>query len=119
MKTTSGSIESKDPYGRDRDQWPLFRTKGADVLMTHINGFLDYLADRGEEKACLCFYFHPWEFWPMPKGPIHFGEGSVLPDPWIRENCGDVALRELGGLIDMLKQIGAGFHTAHEVAMMY
>ena len=27
------SMESSDPYQRDRDQWPLFRTEGAEALM--------------------------------------------------------------------------------------
>ena len=112
------SMASADPYGRDRDQWPLFRTEGCDALMVHINGFLDYVA-RSADEACLCFYFHPWEFWPMPQGEIAFGEGAVRPDPFIVKNTGDVALRELGRLIDRLKTMGAEFLTAAEIAARY
>ena len=112
------SMESADPYGRDRDQWPLFRTEGCDALMVHVEGFLDHVAQRADE-ACLCFYFHPWEFWPMPQGEICFGEGAVRPDPFIVKNTGDVALRELGLLIDRLQALDAEFLTAAEIAARY
>jgi len=105
------SIESQDEYGRDRDQWPLFRTDGAGALMTHIESFLGYLEARAVQPV-LCFYFHPWEFVHMPPGLIHYGEGSVLPDEFLVRNCGDVALQELENLIAALKQLGADFYTA-------
>lgn len=109
------SVESKDPYRRDRDQWPLFRTHGASALMKHVDNFLAYCGQR-QQPPVLCFYFHPWEFWPMPEGLIHYGEGAVLPDEFLVKNCGDHALEQLGELIDMLKSRGARFQTALECA---
>ena len=93
------AMESKDPYGRDRDQWPIFRTESAEALMKHIRSFLEFIRGK-HDQACLCFYFHPWEFWPMPQGPIHYGEGTVIPDPFIVKNCGDYALKQLDLLIE-------------------
>lgn len=109
------SIESKDEYGRDRDQWPLFRTQSASALQEHIDGFLEFCHQR-DVPPVLCFYFHPWEFWPMPQGAIHYGEGSVTPDPFLVENCGDYAVQQLGLLIAGLKERGARFLTAAQCA---
>jgi peptidoglycan/xylan/chitin deacetylase (PgdA/CDA1 family) len=109
------SIESKDPYGRDRDQWPLFRTEGADALMVHVDHFTQYARERGKPPV-LCFYFHPWEFWPMPQGMLHFGEASVKPDEFLVKNCGPEAIKQMGRLIDGLKQRGGRFITAKECA---
>jgi peptidoglycan/xylan/chitin deacetylase (PgdA/CDA1 family) len=108
------TLESKDPYGRDRDQWPLWRTESAASLMTHVDNFVGYVRERGL-PAVLCFYMHPWEFWPMA-AEYHFGEGTVVPDPFIVKNCGDYALEQLGVLIDLLKQRGAEFTTAKGLA---
>ncbi|NLE45833.1 MAG: polysaccharide deacetylase family protein [Chloroflexi bacterium] len=109
------SVDSKDQYGRDRDQWPLFRTHGADAVVQHIESFLSYL-DEHNVAAVLCFYFHPWEFVEMPSGLIHYGEGSVLPDSFLVSNCGDVALRELESLTVALQGMRAEFRTAGGLA---
>ncbi|OGV64545.1 MAG: hypothetical protein A3K19_01270 [Lentisphaerae bacterium RIFOXYB12_FULL_65_16] len=109
------SMKSKDPYGRDLDQWPLFRTEGAAPLMKHIRNFITYCAGRDVDPF-LCFYFHPWEFWPMIEGDIHYGEGAVRPDPFIIKGCGDVAVREFDKLVKELKKEGAEFHQAQQVA---
>jgi hypothetical protein len=52
----------------------------------------------------------------MPAGLIHYGEGAVLPDPFIIRNCGSVAVRELDRLIVMLKERGAVFFEAKDIA---
>ncbi|MBN2311904.1 MAG: polysaccharide deacetylase family protein [Candidatus Hydrogenedentes bacterium] len=109
------SMDSKDPYGRDMDQWPLFRTEGADALLKHIDGFAGYCQARGVPPF-LCFYFHPWEFHPMPDGEIHYGEGSVRPDPFIVKNCGPRAAEQLGLLIQKLLGRGAEFLQAQQIA---
>jgi peptidoglycan/xylan/chitin deacetylase (PgdA/CDA1 family) len=109
------SMESRDPHGRDLDQWPLFRTEGAAALIRHIDGYAGYCQDR-KLDAFLCFYFHPWEFHPMPEGEIHYGEGSVRPDPFIVNNCGAHALKELDGLLGMLHDRGAQFFQARDIA---
>lgn len=110
------SIESKDPLGRDCDQWPLFRTESAGALLKHADSYLRYLDARGISRRVLAFYFHPWEFWPMPEGLIHFGEGGVLPDPFITKNCGDYALEQFDQLLAGLVERGAQFKTAAEIA---
>ncbi len=108
-------MESRDPYQRDRDQWPLFRTESAAALLHKANGFIDYVDRRGH-RPVLAFYFHPWEFHPMPQGAIDYGEASVTPLPFITKNCGDFACRELETLIRELKLRGGDFKTAGEVA---
>lgn len=110
------SLESRDPYGRDRDQWPKFRTESAEALLRHVDNHLCYLEGQGVTRKVLAFYFHPWEFHPMPEGLIKFGEGGVLPDPFIVKNCGDYALEQLGRLIEGLKARGAVFKTAAAIA---
>ncbi len=109
------SMESHDPYGRDRDQWPLFRTEGAPALLAHIDGFTGYCRQRGVDPF-LCFYFHPWEFHPMPQGEVRFGEGGVTPDPFITKNTGPYAAQQLDLLITELAARGARFVQARQVA---
>lgn len=108
------SIASTDEYGRDRDQWPLFRTESAEALMAHIDGFIGYVRER-EEPVVLCFYFHPWEFVEMPT-EMHYGEGTVVPDYFLVENCGEYALEQLGALMDLLSTRGAAYMTAQGLA---
>jgi len=109
------SMDSKDPYGRDMDQWPLCRTESAAALMRHVDGFIGYCQDKGVDPF-LCFYFHPWEFHPMPEGEIHYGEGAVRPDPFIVKNCGPYAAEQLDVLIAMLAERGASFVQAQQAA---
>ncbi len=108
------SIDSQDPYGRDRDQWPVFRTESAAKLLEHIDSFVGYVRER-DLPAVLCFYFHPWEFHPM-QSEFHYGEGSVVPDPFLVKNCGDYALEQLGLLIDGLDEREGRFLTARDLA---
>ncbi len=110
------SMESHDEYGRDLDQWPLWRTESAEAVMTHINGYSKYCAEHNVEPF-YCFYMHPWEFAPMPAGLIYSGEGAVLPDPFIIKNCGDYAVRELDKLIKLMKAEGIEFCQASQVAV--
>ena len=110
------TIQSSDSYGRDCDQWPKFRTESADTLLACIDRFLDHLHKRGIERKVLSFYFHPWEFHPMPQGEISFGEAGVRPDPFIVKNCGDYALEQLDLLISGLKKRNGIFKTAKAIA---
>ena len=109
------SMESNDPYQRDRDQWPLFRTESAGALMGKVDSFIEYVNSRGV-KPVLAFYFHPWEFHKMPEGAIDYGEASVTPLPFITKNCGDVACRELDVLLAELKSRGGIFKTSATIA---
>jgi len=109
------SMESTDPYGRDRDQWPLFRTEDAEALLRHVDAFVRYCEDRDVEPF-LCFYFHPWEFDDMPQGEIHYGEGAVRPDPFLVENCGVYAAEQLNRVLSGLCARNATFHQAREMA---
>jgi peptidoglycan/xylan/chitin deacetylase (PgdA/CDA1 family) len=109
------SMISHDEYGRDMDQWPLWRLEGAEAVMSHIRGFRTYCEERGEDTL-LVFYMHPWEFHEMPTGILHYGEGAVLPDPFIVKNCGGYAAEQLDELIRLLKAEGATFHTAAQIA---
>ena len=111
-------MESKDDYGRDKDQWPLYRTQSTEDFIPHIESFMSYLEknDQSQKPIVLCFYFHPWEFWEMPKGMIHFGEGGVLPDPFLTKGCGKYCLNQVELLIDWLKSKEAAFLTAGQCA---
>ena len=110
------TIKSKDPYGRDRDQWPIFRTRGAKVLLKHVMNFVRYVTEKGF-PAVLCFYFHPWEFIKIPEKPLRVSpEGRVLPDRYLIKNCGNYALKQLEKMIRELLSIGAKFMTAKELA---
>jgi len=109
------TMKSNDPYNRDRDQWPLFRTKGASYLMRKAESFIGYVRKRNQ-RPVLCFYFHPWEFHEMPQGAISFGEASVKPFPFIVKNCGETALREFDQVCLKLREKGARFVTAREIA---
>jgi len=112
------TMKSTDPYGRDRDQWPVFRTRSADALMEKVDAFLRFVEQRGH-RPVLCFYFPPWEFHEMPQGTIDFGESSVKPLPFIVKNCGRKALREFALLCAALKDRGGCFFTARELAGNY
>jgi peptidoglycan/xylan/chitin deacetylase (PgdA/CDA1 family) len=113
------AMESQDPeYNRDRDQWPLFRTKSARALLDKVDSFHRYVQERGG-RTVLCFYFHPWEFQEMPQGWIDFGEARVKPQPFIVRNCGAKALEQFDRLCTGLKQRGARFVTAKEIADEY
>jgi peptidoglycan/xylan/chitin deacetylase (PgdA/CDA1 family) len=112
------SMESKDPYGRDLDQWPLFRIEGAEALMRHTDGYAAYCMERSVEPF-LCFYFHPWDLHPTPEGEIHYGEGSVRPDPFIVKNCGTYAAEQMDRLLEMLHNHGAQFFQSHQIAEAY
>lgn len=112
------SMESNDPYQRDRDQWPLFRTESAEALMQKVDSFTKFIQVR-EKRPVVCFYLHPWEFHPMPEGALDFGESSVTPLPFIVKNCGEVAVQQLDRVCSMLKERGARFLTAKELAAEY
>ncbi|MDD3117134.1 MAG: hypothetical protein PHO45_07185, partial [Victivallaceae bacterium] len=93
---------------------PLFRTESAQALMKHVEGYISLCEKRGVEP-CICFYMHPWEFAKMPEGLLHYGEGAVLPDPFIIKNCGSYAKEQLDILIDMLRERGSEFLQARKV----
>ena len=108
------AMNSQDEYGRDMDQWPLFRTESAAKLMEHVKAYIGYCEQKNIEPF-LCFYFHPWEFWKMPEGLIHSGEGAVLPDPFIIKNCGEYAAEQFDIMISMLKELGTEFYQARQI----
>lgn len=110
------TLQNEDPYGRDCDQWPKFRTESAEALLLCIDRFLDHLSNQGVSRKVLAFYFHPWEFHPMPQGEITLGEASVRPNPFIVKNCGDYALEQFDLLVAALKARGGVFKTAKEIA---
>ena len=83
--------------------------------MRHIDGYSAYCTERSVEPF-LCFYFHPWELHPMPQGQIHYGEGSVVPDPYLIKNCGDYAVEQMDRLFEMLQERGAQFFQARQIA---
>jgi hypothetical protein len=112
------SMKSTDRYHRDRDGWPLFRTESARALMQNVEGYLHVVRRQGK-RPVVCLYFHPWEFHAMPQGTISFGEAMVKPLPFIVKGCGRKAVREFDALCTLLKEKGARFLTAREVAKRY
>ena len=112
------TMESNDPYQRDRDQWPLFRTESAEALVEKADGFIEFIQAKGG-RPVLCFYLHPWEFHEMPQGELDFGESIVKPLPFIVKNCGDVAVKQLDRVCAMLKERNGRFTTAKALAAEY
>lgn len=117
-------MESQDEFGRDRDQWPLYRTQSAEAMIPRIESFMKYQCERddaetSEYPAVLCFYLHPWEFWDMPEGLLHYGEGAVLPDPFIIKGCGEYCTEQVDKLIAYLKTKNAEFMTAADCAVAW
>ncbi|HEY3396745.1 MAG TPA: polysaccharide deacetylase family protein [Armatimonadota bacterium] len=108
------TIASTDPFGRDRDQWPLFRTQNAAALLGHVDNFIGYVRERNLPPV-LCFYFHPWEFLPMAES-LFVGEGTVVPDRFLIENCGPYALEQFGLLLDGLNERGTRYTTCQQLA---
>ncbi len=95
------TMESKDPgMERDRDQWPLFRLKGADYLFQRILNFEKFAEAKGV-PVVLCFYFHPWEFVKC-KQFYAYGEGGVYIDKFFVGKTGKVAKREFDKLCGLL-----------------
>jgi len=112
------TMKSNDPgLERDRDQWPLFRTKGAQYLLERCKSFIDF-CDEKEVPRVLAFYIHPWEFWHMQKS-YNFGEATVIPEEFITQNCGSAALGELARLIDGLAALEAKFVTARDLTKIF
>lgn len=108
-------MQSSDPgLERDRDQWPLFRTEGAAYLFERCRRHIAFCHDR-DIPPVLVFYIHPWEFWYMQE-QYHFGEATVIPDPFITKNCGDIACVELERLIEMLTSIGCTYTRCDALA---
>lgn len=112
------NMTSNDPYERDRDQWPLFRTRSASALMDKINGFLDHVQDK-LARPVVCLYLHPWEFYPMPLGAIDYGECSVTPQSFIVDNCGPYAVKQLDALCGMIIEQGGRFITSKQLSEEY
>ena len=112
------AMESKDPeLERDRDQWPLFRTKGAKALMTHVNSYIKFVREK-QLPVVLCFYFHPWEFIKCKK-TYRYGESAVTPQRFITKGCGNKAINEMNRLIEILKDIGGEFVSAEHYADIF
>lgn len=112
------TMKSNDPgLERDRDQWPLFRTKGGLYLLERSKSFIDFCIMKGVPPV-LAYYIHPWEFWPMEKS-YTFGEVTVIPADFITENCGDVAIDELTKFIDGLKALDVKFVTARDLVEIF
>lgn len=107
-------MESADPgLERDRDQWPLFRTRGGAYMLERSLRFHEFCLERGIDTY-LCFYIHPWEFWPMAE-QYNFGEATVIPEGFITENCGPGAVEELRILLKGLLDAGATVVRADEL----
>lgn len=112
------TMESQDPgLERDRDQWPLFRTKGGKYMLERSKAFLDFCDEKGVARV-LAYYIHPWEFWPM-EASYNFGEATVIPEEFITKNCGSQALEELEILIKGLAAMGSEFVTARDLTEIF
>jgi len=108
------TIRSKDRFGRDRDQWPKFRTEGAETLLKGIDR-MTKLMHRKSDEAVLCFYMHPWEFIPMPRS-IKTAEASISFKEFLWKNTGNYACRQLDKLIRGLVDRGSEIMSMKEYA---
>lgn len=98
------------------DPWPVFRTESAGKAFEMIDRFLDHMHHK-TDRPVLAFYFHPWEFCPMPQGAIDYGQASVTPLPFLTKNCGPVACEQFDLLLAGLHERGGVFRTAHDIAL--
>jgi len=99
---------------RERDQWPVLRTEGAEALMKKIERMDPVIADAGLPLVC-CIYLHPWEFAPMPH-VYHGGEAKIEFVEFLWKNTGDVALHEFNRFLALAKDKGFVFRRASELA---
>jgi peptidoglycan/xylan/chitin deacetylase (PgdA/CDA1 family) len=104
------SLPTKDPYKRDRDQWPKLRLEGAAALKHSVDSFAEFCHREGK-VITLCFYLHPWEFVNMPK-TIDSPEARIELKEVLWKNCGDRTAKELEDFLSLLKNDGAKFFTA-------
>lgn len=112
------TMESKDPgLERDRDQWPLFRTEGAEYMMERIERYIEFADEKGIVPV-LCFYIHPWEF-EKCETTYFYGEGGIIVDDFIVKNTGEKAEKELDKLVKMLKDYGGEFYRMDKFAEMW
>jgi hypothetical protein len=112
------TMESADPqFGRDRDQWPLFRTMGAAYLLERVDHFIA-MCVKMDIPCVLSFYMHPWEFWPM-KESYMVGSAKIVPQQFLIQNCGKTALHQLTLLIEGLLKRNAKFVTAQDLAGLF
>lgn len=109
------TMKSNDPgLERDRDQWPLFRTEGAEYMMERVESYEKFAKDKGVVPV-LCFYIHPWEF-EKCETQYFYGEGGIIVDDFIVKNTGAKAEEELDKLVRMLKEHGSEFHRMDKFA---
>ncbi|MCK9479243.1 MAG: polysaccharide deacetylase family protein [Firmicutes bacterium] len=109
------TMKSKDsPLERDRDQWPLFRTKGAGYTMKKIKSFVEFSKGKGVTPV-VCLYIHPWEFIKVSKS-YRYGEATVIPHKFITYGCGKRAICEFNKLISLMKEESYTFVTAARLA---
>ena len=92
--------------------WETLRDEGK--ISFGYDAFIGYVNERGQ-PVVLCFYFHPWEFIDIPES-YTYGEGTVVPHPFIIKNCGQYAVEQLGRLLDSLAERGARFTTPRDLA---
>lgn len=111
------TLKSKDPWGRDRAQWPKFRTKGAKTFLASIKRVITLMHSK-RNLAVLCFYFHPWEFVPMPS-KLKTPEATVYLSEVTYKNCGDYALSEFEKLTLALQSQGATFMSMKDFAIYH
>lgn len=109
------TLKSKDKFGRDRDQWPKFRTKGAGILLKSIDR-VTKLMHRKSNEAVLCFYMHPWEFIKMPS-KLKTAEADINLNEFLSKNTGDYACRQLDELISALLDRGSNIVNIKEYAI--
>jgi len=109
-------MTSSDPeLERDRDPWHVYRVFGAEAHYAFIENFLAFTKDMGQQPV-ISLYLHPWEFVEMPH-KIPTSEGTVILEPFIVTNTGDVALKELDALIGIMQSDGALFCKAEDLIL--
>ena len=106
------TVDSTQDDMRDRDQWPMLRTRDGTALADSImRGARALWADG--KPALACIYLHPWEFVEMPR-VIDTSEARIEFKEFLWKHTGQVALDELGTMIAQLADAGAQFHTLRD-----
>ena len=111
------TVESADPYRRDRDQWPKLRLEGGRALVNAILRVAERLWAQGK-PAIACLYLHPWEFVEMPRA-VDAGEARIEFHEFLWKSTGAAALAELDVLVRTLQNVGSVFHTLRDFRTMW
>ena len=91
------TMKSNDPgLERDRDQWPLFRTKGAKQLFKKVESYISFVQEK-DLPAVLCFFDWSWILHTLlPMTVCLQPAGGQTARSWVERSCAWHAVSHMG-----------------------